>query len=102
MFLRYKAVPHDPLTVDKASLCLHDLLKGLAQAIQEFHQNGYAHQDIRLENVCFNEQYEPVLIDLDRSRRITLCTILYRRDQNDSSLDRLDATRMVGCLGSLL
>jgi len=70
-------VPHDPLTVDEASLCLRDLLKGLAQAIQEFHQNGFAHQDIRLENVCFNEQYEPVLIDLDRSRDITLRTILY-------------------------
>jgi len=70
-------VPHDPLTVDEASLCLRDLLKGLAQAIQEFHQNGFAHQDIRLENVCFNQQYEPVLIDLDRSRDITLRAILY-------------------------
>ena len=76
-FLRYKAVPHDPLTVEEASLCLHDLLKGLAQAIQEFHQHGFAHQDIRLENVCFNEQYEPVLIDLDRSIKITGFPIIY-------------------------
>ena len=76
-FLRYKAVPHDPLTVEEASLCLHDLLKGLAQAIQEFHQHGFVHQDIRLENVCFNEQYEPVLIDLDRSIAITRSPISY-------------------------
>ena len=58
-------------------MCLHDFLKGLAQAIQEFHQHGFAHQDIRLENVCFNEQYEPVLIDLDRSIEITGSPIFY-------------------------
>ena len=41
VFLRYKAMPHDPLTVEEARLCLHDLLKGLAQEIQEFHQHGF-------------------------------------------------------------
>ena len=30
-------MPHDTMTVEEASLCLHDLLKGLAQAVQDFH-----------------------------------------------------------------
>ena len=31
-----------------------------------------AHLDIRLENVCFNVNYKPVLIDLERTEVITM------------------------------
>ena len=29
-----------------------------------------AHMDIRLDNICFNQQFKPILIDLDRSEGI--------------------------------
>ena len=34
-------------------------------AISELHQMGFAHQDIRLPNICFSHDFKPVLIDLD-------------------------------------
>ena len=55
----YKAVPHDTLTVHwgcKFVLTQSPEGIGKLKAIQDFHQHGFAHQDVRLENVCFNEQ----------------------------------------------
>lgn len=45
-----------------------ELVDKVAAAIQELHQANVAHQDIRLENVCFkHETGSVVLVDLDRS-----------------------------------
>lgn len=35
-------------------------------ALEEIHHHGFTHNDVRLDNVCFNDDYEAVLIDLDR------------------------------------
>ena len=41
-------------------------------ALEEVHSKlGLAHMDVRLPNICFNNLYEPVLIDLDRSIETT-------------------------------
>ena len=37
----------------------------------------FTRTNIRLENVCFNKQYEPVLIDLDWSIKITRSPVIY-------------------------
>ncbi len=42
------------------------------EAVNELHDNGRAHLDIRLENICFNESEHAVLIDLDRSVNASL------------------------------
>ena len=39
-------------------------------AVRELHDFGCAHLDIRLENICFRENGEAVLIDLDRSLEV--------------------------------
>ena len=67
LFMEYKEVTHCPLTVDEASKCLKALVKELHEAIQAFHNEGWAHADIRLPNVCFDARCRPILIDLDRS-----------------------------------
>ena len=36
-------------------------------AIKQLHQLGFAHGDIHLPNICFNADYEAVLIDFDRA-----------------------------------
>ena len=66
-FMKYEKVTHCPLTVDEASKCLKALVQQLHEAIQAFHDEGWAHADIRLPNVCFDASYRPILIDLDRS-----------------------------------
>ena len=50
-FYQYRGMPHDPLTLSEAQVCLHDLVRELVVAIQSIHENGWAHQDIRLENI---------------------------------------------------
>ncbi len=45
---------------------LIELVNGTIIALQELHGLGYAHNDLRLENICFRRDGSPVLIDLDR------------------------------------
>lgn len=41
-------------------------------ALDEFHSSGLSHNDIRLPNICFNKDYEAVLIDVDMYHDIKL------------------------------
>lgn len=58
-----------PLTKSEAEQCLCDLIIKTATALQELHNLGYAHLDVRLPNICFTangaNNYVK-LIDLDR------------------------------------
>lgn len=54
------------LSRDDARACVTVLVDQVAAALQELHQVKLAHQDIQLENICFNEG-SVVLVDLDRS-----------------------------------
>ena len=69
IYYKYRGIPNDPLTRSEAQSCLYDLVQKLVHVIEFFHQNGWAHQDIRLQNICFDEEYMPVFIDLDRCKR---------------------------------
>ena len=42
-------------------------VRSLVQAVESLHVLGFAHLDIRLENICMNDNQQIVLIDLDRS-----------------------------------
>ena len=44
-------------------------VKKIHEALSELHSIGFAHADVRLANICFNHEYEAVLIDLDRCVR---------------------------------
>jgi len=55
--------PYGPMTRREAKNCLHDLVKQVALAVWELHNFHWAHQDIRLENICFTDKYEPILVE---------------------------------------
>ena len=66
-FLKSPTLPHDPVDCDEANQCMYNIVKEVAHAIQDLHVLGWAHQDIiRLDNICYNADYQPILIDLDR------------------------------------
>ena len=62
----YPKVVYGPLDRLWARQCLRTLVKKIHKALSELHGKGFAHADIRLLNICFNCDYEAVLIDLDR------------------------------------
>lgn len=56
-----------PLTHAQAQRCLGPLIESTAKAIESLHKLGFAHNDIRLENICFRSG-NAVLIDFDHAR----------------------------------
>ena len=62
---RYKKVKHDPLSYQDAEKYLYELLQELFKVCGVLSSKGIQHSDVRVPNICFNKQYEPVLIDFD-------------------------------------
>ena len=64
--LKYLKVHHNPLSVDEVGKCLCDLLRKIHDALEEFHWTFFSHNDICLENICFDTSFNAFLIDVDR------------------------------------
>ena len=62
---RFKKQQEQPLSKALAKLCLRDLVRQVA--LQELHELGLAHLDVRLLNICFTHDGEVRLIDFDRA-----------------------------------
>ena len=62
----YDKVPYGPLEVVQASKYLRTISEKISTALEELHGYGFSHGDVRLPNVCFNSNYDVVLIDLER------------------------------------
>ena len=70
-FFKYDRVHYDPMTVEEAKKCLQHFFCEVRSVIGQLHDTyKLAHMDIRLDNICFNQQFKPILIDLDRSEGI--------------------------------
>ena len=68
VFFKYDRVHYDPRTVEEAKKCLQHFFCEVRSVIGQLHDTyKLAHMDIRLDNICFNQQFKPLLIDLDRS-----------------------------------
>ena len=66
LFLLYPKIRHDPLNRYEGNRCCQELLVGVKNALEELHSCYYmAHMDIRLSNICINQEYKPILVDLD-------------------------------------
>ncbi len=65
---RYPAIKYDHLSPKEAHRCLGDFVLKVYEALTELHANGFQHCDVRLENICFKEDYSVMFIDMDRSR----------------------------------
>lgn len=67
--IKYTFVPWKPLVENELCLCLGDFVSKVKDSISKLHTKGFAHLDLRLDNICFDANFYPVLIDLDRARR---------------------------------
>ena len=56
------------MKLEEVARCMKSFAETAAEAIQQLHGLGYIHGDIHLPNICFNEQFEAVLIDFDRTK----------------------------------
>lgn len=65
----YTYIPWQPLSEEETQSCLGDFVSRVSQKIEFLHAQQVAHLDIRINNICFNNDCEPILIDLDRSRK---------------------------------
>ena len=71
LLFKYPMVHFNPLKDKEASQCLRTLVEKVKVALDELHSYGFSHNDVRVANIAFNENYEAVLIDLDRCCRIS-------------------------------
>ena len=84
---QYAKVKFSPLDVLSAYKCLNDLVHSIKAALNQLHALGFAHNDIRLPNICFDTEYRAVLIDLDRvTRRNKPYGMFYSNDENTSCM----------------
>ena len=77
MFIKSHKQPHYPMGQGEARECLHDLVIKVAIGIRDLHSHGWAHQDIKLDNICFTIEYQSILIDLDRVCCVTASPAIY-------------------------
>ena len=68
---KYPMVKYASLKVEDAKRCLGDLVIEIPESIDQLHGIGLSHNDVRLENICFNDSYKAVLIDLERCMEIS-------------------------------
>ena len=69
---RFDSQPYQPLDRGEASKCLKDFVTQAKRALEELHQFGYVHFDVRLPNFCYSRDFEAMLIDFDRAIPVTL------------------------------
>ena len=69
----YPKVAYCPLTPEKAGQCLEELITKIEVALNQLHSFGFSHNDVRLPNVCFDNDYNAVLIDIDSCEDVREC-----------------------------
>ena len=74
---KYQKVKYSSLDIKRAQYCIKDLLRSTKHALDELHSYGLSHNDVRLPNICFNEQFQAVLIDMDRLCSIECLHVLF-------------------------
>ena len=67
VFIKYDKIKHDPLSYEEDRRCSLELVKKMTEVIQSIHTAGYMHRDLRLANICFNLNFDPILIGFDLS-----------------------------------
>ena len=97
----FPALPYPPLSVMDAKKCLRELVSGVVEVLEKIHSEPFemAHLDVRSDNICFNEEGKPVLIDPDRicstdvdawTLRDEYPSVMYKPGDSSWTVDRLD------------
>ena len=61
----YHKVVHDPLNNEEIAECAIHLLPRVYSIVEELKSRKIFHRDFRIPNICFDKQFNPVLIDFD-------------------------------------
>ena len=70
-FFMYTRVYYNPMNCVEARRCLNGIYCSVCNSLHQFHNIlQLAHLDVRLDNICFNQSYRPIFIDLDRSESV--------------------------------
>ena len=72
-----------PLDIKSLQRCFDSFAVSVLHAVEEIHELGYVHLDLRRPNICFSNKngcWQAVLIDLDYCREITIDPISVRND----------------------
>ena len=67
VFIQYSKIRHEPLSYEEGKNCSRELVKKMTKVIRSIHTAGYMHRDLRLANICFDSNFEPILIGFDLS-----------------------------------
>ena len=66
-FYGFEKLPYQ-ISRDQAKQCLYQFVVEVNDALDVLHNHfAFAHLDIKLDNICFNKNFKPVLIDFDRA-----------------------------------
>ena len=77
-FYMYTRVYYDPMNCDEARKCLKQFYCSVRNSLRQLHNIlELAHLDIRLDNICFNQSFQPVFIDLDRNMTVSEKKVMY-------------------------
>ena len=63
----YSYLHYAPMTWLEAKSCLKELVTSIAHALREIHLLEIRHNDVKLDNICFRNNFSLCLIDFDRS-----------------------------------
>ena len=65
-FVWYRKVKYDPLEPQEIYDCCKEFTEQMHEILEELHEAGFAHCDLRPDNICIDEEYHLTLIDMDR------------------------------------
>ena len=96
LIFKYPKVRYNPLKVKDAYRVLRTLSEKIKDALCELHEFGIIHNDVRLPNICFDDDFNAVLVDLDRASAngssdlvgtMDSCMYIVPHNKRDFSLD---------------
>lgn len=76
----YQKVAHDPLSSKEVAKCASHLVSTVFSIIQGLREKRILHRDVRITNICFNKDFNPILIDFD-----FCCFLGNDTDEDDNS-----------------
>ena len=59
----YPKIKYDPLRAEELEQCLCQFIQAVFEVIESIHSHRIRHKDVWIPNICFNQDYCPVLID---------------------------------------
>ncbi|XP_065886557.1 uncharacterized protein [Dysidea avara] len=68
----YTKVKYDPLTEKELAQCMYYFIPAVFKVIKSIKDKQVLHRDVRVPNICFDEDCSPVVIDFDFADRLSI------------------------------